>query len=203
MNNKIIVAAAVTAIVAGSAVVYVQASTVTNNTYQPAPAAPKAVHPLDRGDVKDANLDPFKGPNNPLKVLEYEENYLQQIKRMNASGEYMNKMALVMILHAMTHQKIKTDKIGFSFQMTPETIDVMLENIKNSKAISDQERADFLTIVENWKAGDFSQADKDHNYFWTLQGGTIGKATGINSAAEEAAFVASHFKDGKMTSVDQ
>jgi hypothetical protein len=213
MNKKIIIAAAVTAIVTGSVVAYAKGSTVTNDTYQPTPAAsiiptasvipaaPKTVHPLDRGDVKDVNLNIKGGPNRALLAIE--PDLVGEIKKMNTSGEYMNKVALVVFLHAMTHQKIKADQIGFSIKMTPEIIEVMLENIKNSKELSDQERADFLSIASNWKAGDFSQADKDHNYFWTLQGGTIGKANGINSAAEETAFVSDRFPNGKQTASER
>lgn len=37
-----------------------------------------------------------------------------------------------------------------------------------------------LDIAYRWKDGDFTEADKDHNYIWTLQNGTVGWATGVN-----------------------
>jgi hypothetical protein len=196
MKKKIIIAS-VTAIIAVNVVVYVKSSTVSETVYQPAPTAistpvkVKVVHPLDRGDIKEVDLAIKTGPNKPLLVIE--DDYIGQIKKMNTSGEYMNTLALIINLHAMTHQKIKADQIGFSVKMTPEMIDVMLENLKNSRDLTDQQRADFLSIAENWKVGDFSQIVKDHNYFWTLQGGTIGKATGIKSPEEESEFVKSYF----------
>lgn len=38
-------------------------------------------------------------------------------------------------------------------------------------------------IMVSWQQGDFSQIVDDHNYVWDLLGGTVGMATGANSAA--------------------
>ncbi|WJH37105.1 DUF6241 domain-containing protein [Paenibacillus sp. CC-CFT747] len=156
----------------------------------------KSVHPYDREGL--SAVDPTGGPNQDLLVLE--PDLIKQIKKMNDSGEWMNRVALIANLHAMTHQKIKADDIRHSIKMTQEMIDLMVVNIKNTKDLDDPVRSDVLSIAENWKAGDFTQADKDHNYFWTLQGGTIGKATGIASPEEEKAFIAENFADGRETS---
>jgi hypothetical protein len=209
MNKKVIILSAITAVIAGVAVVYAQGSitqpTHADNLYQPAPSAisipavSKAVHPLDRGDVKVADLNEKAGPNKELVILD--NDYIGQVKKMNATGEYMNKFTLVLNLHAMTHQKVRADQFGLSIKMTPEFIDVMIENINNTNGLSDQLRADFLLIVESWKTGDFSTIVKDHNYFWTLQGGTIGKAIEANTSEEESQFVKLHFAQ-KDTSLD-
>ncbi|WP_268872885.1 DUF6241 domain-containing protein [Neobacillus fumarioli] len=52
----------------------------------------------------------------------------------------------------------------------------------------------YKDILERWAAGDFSQIDKDHNTIWDLQGGTIGKATGMATPKEEMAFIEKNFK---------
>ncbi|WJH33740.1 DUF6241 domain-containing protein [Paenibacillus sp. CC-CFT747] len=51
-----------------------------------------------------------------------------------------------------------------------------------------------LEIARKWKAGDFSTVDQDHNFFWGLEGGNLGKAEGILSAAEEKEFIEKTFK---------
>ncbi|WP_411675014.1 DUF6241 domain-containing protein [Cytobacillus kochii] len=49
-------------------------------------------------------------------------------------------------------------------------------------------------MLDKWSKGDFSNVDNDHNYFWSLQNGTIGKATGILSPEEEEAFIEKYFE---------
>ncbi|WJH37103.1 DUF6241 domain-containing protein [Paenibacillus sp. CC-CFT747] len=97
------------------------------------------------------------------------------------------------LLHHMTHQKVKADDKWLSVEMTPEHIKEAREIVE--KFGKDWEKGnDFLEIVKRWEAGGFSQVDKDHNYFWTLEGGTVGEATGILSSEEEKAFIEKNFK---------
>jgi bla regulator protein BlaR1 len=153
----------------------------------------KTGHPIE-------NVKPFaginKGPNKALLVVE--EDYLSQIKKMNNKGEYMNEVAIILNLHAMSHQKIKADRMGFSIKMTPEFLDLIIENIEKAPYIED--RDNYLVIAKNWKAGNFSRVRDDHDYLNTRQGGTIGFSTGVNSAQEEAAFVKEWFSKKNATS---
>ncbi|MCJ7840033.1 DUF6241 domain-containing protein [Lederbergia sp. NSJ-179] len=89
-------------------------------------------------------------------------------------------------IHKMSHQKVKADEKWGFYEITPERIDWLLQglnqvNLKNESVYRD--------ILERWKDGDFSKVDQDHNAIWQLQGGTIGKATGILSPEEEEAFL--------------
>ncbi|WP_054751901.1 DUF6241 domain-containing protein [Piscibacillus salipiscarius] len=49
----------------------------------------------------------------------------------------------------------------------------------------------YQSILNRWAAGDFTQADDDHNAIWDLKGGTIGYATGVLSDEEEQAYIES------------
>lgn len=91
-------------------------------------------------------------------------------------------------IHLMAHQKVKADvKWGF-FEITDERLDWLLEGLDERELEHEDVYRD---ILERWSKGDFSQADKDHNTVWEIQGGTVGKATGILSEAEEQAFIES------------
>ncbi|OCA87454.1 DUF6241 domain-containing protein [Pseudobacillus wudalianchiensis] len=101
---------------------------------------------------------------------------------------------IVSIMHKMTHQKvIARDKWG-AIEMTPENIDKVYEVIKPSKF---KDKEDLLLITEKWKQGDFSEVDKDHNFFWKLQNGNIGKAFGVVSEEEEKQFIENNFRNNK------
>ncbi|WP_244275384.1 DUF6241 domain-containing protein [Oceanobacillus kimchii] len=44
-------------------------------------------------------------------------------------------------------------------------------------------------MLDDWKSGDFSHVDKDHNYFWENQGGTVGKAYGLQTLPGEIELI--------------
>jgi hypothetical protein len=91
-------------------------------------------------------------------------------------------------IHGMSHQKVKApEKWGF-YQINSERIDWLLEGLDKSELIS---RNLYREILEKWANGDFSSADDDHNAIWELQGGTIGKATGVLSSEEEKVYIES------------
>jgi hypothetical protein len=196
MNKKIITTIAFSTIIAGSAYAYNQANNANKNVYEAASAVQrleespvlKVPHPIE-------NVKPFVGMNNgPNKaLLVVEKDYMEQIKKMNAQGEYMNEVSIIINLHAMTHQKIKADRIGFSLKMTPESIDLMIENIEKAPNIEDREN--YLAIAKNWKSGNFSQIRDDHDYFNKRQGGTIGYSTGVNSPEEEDTFIKKYYSE--------
>nr|WP_238482656.1 DUF6241 domain-containing protein [Lederbergia galactosidilytica] len=86
----------------------------------------------------------------------------------------------------MSHQKIIADEKWGFYEITPERIDWLLHGLKQTDFKS---ASLYKDILERWKEGDFSKVDKDHNAIWQLQGGTIGKATGILSPEEEETFL--------------
>lgn len=100
----------------------------------------------------------------------------------------MNEEEVLYVIHAMSHQKVRA-KVKWSFiLMTPERVDRMVEIVE---ANDYKYRERYLDILYRWQEGDFSQADKDHNYVWHLQRGTVGKAKGLLSPQEELEFIQS------------
>ncbi|WP_326977095.1 DUF6241 domain-containing protein [Bhargavaea cecembensis] len=66
---------------------------------------------------------------------------------------------------------------------------------------SPQGLSELLGIIAKWERGDFSEADKDHNYIWDLQDGTLGKARGLLGKEEELKFIGEWFLNEEKTEV--
>jgi hypothetical protein len=94
-------------------------------------------------------------------------------------------------IHDMSHQKVKAAQKWGSLEVTTERIDHLISVVENGNY---EHSHVYLDILYGWKDGDFSEADKDHNTIWRLQGGTVGKATGVLSVAEEQAYIEKHFR---------
>lgn len=94
-------------------------------------------------------------------------------------------------IHDMSHQKVKAAQKWGSLEITPERIDHLISVVESGNY---EHSHVYLDILYGWKEGDFSEADKDHNTIWRLQGGTIGKATGVLSVAEEQKYIEKHFR---------
>lgn len=91
-------------------------------------------------------------------------------------------------IHGMSHQKVRAEEKWSFYELTPERVEWLHEALE----VADVEHKDvYQTILSKWVEGDFSTAYKDHNAIWELQGGTIGKATGLLSAEEEQAYLES------------
>lgn len=105
----------------------------------------------------------------------------------------MNEGTVQIAIHQMSHQKVKSDKKWGALQITDDRIWRLIEVIEFNR--SEYKHAElYLRILHRWAEGDFSQADDDHNAIWELQGGTIGKATGLISAEEEEKYIKKHFE---------
>ncbi|MFD1019644.1 DUF6241 domain-containing protein [Thalassobacillus hwangdonensis] len=91
-------------------------------------------------------------------------------------------------IHGMSHQKVEAPKKWGFYEINDTRIDWLLKGLDEAELEHEQT---YRRILEKWKAGDFSTADQDHNAIWSLQGGTIGKATGVLSPSEEAAYLKS------------
>lgn len=95
-------------------------------------------------------------------------------------------------IHKMSHQKvIAEDKWGF-YEITNERIAWLLESLETDdvrKRLTDGDV--YLEILDRWANDDFSRVDEDHNVIWRLQGGNIGKATGIYDKEQEEAYIKS------------
>lgn len=99
---------------------------------------------------------------------------------------------LLSMMHSMTHQKvIASDKWGI-IEMNAESIEKAYSIVSASDFPS---KSALLNILESWQRGDFSRADEDHNYIWTLQGGSVGKATGLMTPEQEQQFIETNFRN--------
>lgn len=91
----------------------------------------------------------------------------------------------------MSHQKVSAKDKWVFYEMHPERINWLLEGLEEVEI----KRAEvYEEILERWKDGDFSQADKDHNTVWNILGGTKGEANGLLSEREEQRFIKKSYK---------
>jgi hypothetical protein len=95
-------------------------------------------------------------------------------------------------IHAMSHQKIEADEKWGFLPLTTERVTRLIDVIETNKNEYTNSNL-YLRILNRWLENDFSQIDRDHNEVWSLQGGTIGKATGILSYEEELEYIEKYY----------
>ncbi|MDM5153325.1 DUF6241 domain-containing protein [Bacillus sp. DX1.1] len=98
--------------------------------------------------------------------------------------------AVIAAMHKMTHQKVRAQEKWGAIPMTKQGTD-LIYNIVAQSSFKEKDR--LLQIAERWKNRDFSQISDDHNFFWTFDGGTIGKAYGMLNTSEERTFAINNF----------
>lgn len=99
-------------------------------------------------------------------------------------------------IHYMTHQKVQANSKQGALEITPERIDIMLEQ---AEAFSDSEHYPFyIEVLTAWDEGNFSNAVYAHNYVWNNKDGDIGEAYALSDDDQEAAFVEANFRDVDM-----
>lgn len=99
----------------------------------------------------------------------------------------IDEQRIQQIIHEMSHQKVKAKQKWGAILITQDRVGELIEVTESSE--NWEHREVYLDILYRWYDGDFSQADKDHNAIWKLQGGTIGKASGLLNAIEEKKFI--------------
>jgi preprotein translocase subunit SecF len=115
---------------------------------------------------------------NQQEIKSINEEMSQEESKELKSADYYLEADVYDIIHRMANTKIiaKNNKIWGELPMKPEEI----QNLKGIvEKVNYEDREQLLEILNRWETGDFSQADKDHNYVWEKLGGTIGKAVGI------------------------
>jgi hypothetical protein len=95
------------------------------------------------------------------------------------------------VMHKMTHQKVRSQDKWGSIPMSPKIIEEVYKIVDSSDF---QHRDRLLSIAARWRAFDFSTIVQDHNFFWEDKEGTVGKAHGTLSRAEEVEFIEVNFK---------
>lgn len=93
-------------------------------------------------------------------------------------------------IHWMSHQKVRAERKEGALRITPERIARLIEVVE-ANAYPQQET--FLTILHAWKVEDYQKVDQHHNWIWSLKEGSVGKAYGILSRAEEQEFIEENF----------
>ncbi|MFC7062086.1 DUF6241 domain-containing protein [Halobacillus seohaensis] len=114
------------------------------------------------------------------------ENEGQNPFGMDIKQEELSGNKIRSYIHGMSHQKVEASKKWGFYQIHDERIDWLLNGLDKTDTINEDIYRDILI---KWKAGDFSEVDKDHNTIWNMQGGTVGKTTGILSEEEEKEYI--------------
>jgi Family of unknown function (DUF6241) len=89
-------------------------------------------------------------------------------------------------MHGMSHQKVIAEEKWLHYEMTTERVNYLIEVVENGQYENEEV---FLDILHRWSVNDFSEADKDHNKIWRIQGGTIGEATGVMTVEQEQVYL--------------
>ncbi|WP_285397296.1 DUF6241 domain-containing protein [Lysinibacillus sp. fls2-241-R2A-57] len=98
-------------------------------------------------------------------------------------------------IHSMSHQKVEAKVKWGHEQITQDKVDRLLAVCK----MNDYKFKElYISILERWSKGDFSNAVDEHNKIWQLQGGeesrNSGKAIRLLSPEEEAEYIEHNLK---------
>jgi Family of unknown function (DUF6241) len=118
---------------------------------------------------------------------------IQEINKEPIEKEFpanMKEFEIRDAIHRMSHQKIKAEEKWGYIPLTKERVNRLLTIIEQNEY---KNANIYIDILNRWGENDFKQVDEDHNVIWRLQGGTIGKATGILSVKEEKKVLIEEF----------
>lgn len=118
-----------------------------------------------------------KNAKEALKEMETLSKDLEDTDELQSSSTY-SREKIYDVMHRMSNSKIiaKDNQIWGTLSMDEKQISTVKAIVEK---VSYSDRSYMLEVLERWEKGDFSQADKEHNYFWKKLGGTIGEATGV------------------------
>lgn len=129
------------------------------------------ISPEEETHVFASNLDHMKG--------------FDEVQGMTLTMQ-SKEHEVIQVMHAMSHQKVIAEPKWGAVPLTKANMEV----IRDILDANDYPHNVYLKeIIERWLAEDFRKIDEDHNYFWKLQDGTVGKATGILTGKEEKAYI--------------
>lgn len=126
------------------------------------------------------------------KEVEEQTGKIDGVKYDTELDDHSTEDEVVQIMHQMTHQKVKAKEKWGAVPILEDTINQVYSIVERSDF---EHKTELLEIVDKWKNNDFEEIDEDHNYFWKLQGGTIGKAYGILNEKEEEEFIKNNYKE--------
>jgi hypothetical protein len=105
-------------------------------------------------------------------------------------NETSTEIEVIDVMHKMTHQKVRSEDKWGAIPMSEDTINQVYEVVSKSNF---EQKDSLLAIIDKWKNNNFEHVDLDHNFFWNLKDGTVGKAYGRMSPKEEAEFIKNNF----------
>ena len=139
---------------------------------------------------KDEQLEIGKEPvisvgkklDNPLLFLE--EAHL--MKDYVPLGAYFSEQDLRVIMHEMSHQKVHAEEKWGKRLMEPETVELLYKMLDNYEYHHEEF---YREVLSEWRAGNFENAVEHHNELWSLEDGTIGRATRLLTPEEEQIYI--------------
>lgn len=141
---------------------------------------------LERGAEKESGETPDK------ETIADSTEKMEGLEFAQTVPDDASEQALLAMMHKMTHQKVIASEKWGLIRMNDDSIakakQILLDSDFNSKE-------GLLDIIEKWENGQFDQVDEDHNYIWNLQGGSIGRATGILNEQQEQEFIRNNFPE--------
>lgn len=130
--------------------------------------------------LMDRKSGKLTAKENQQEIKSINEEISKEDSKELKPADYYPEADVYDIMHRMANTKIiaENNKIWGELSMEKEEI----QNLKSIvEKIDYEDREKLLDILNRWEKGDFSQADKDHNYVWEKLGGTIGRAVGIKA----------------------
>lgn len=106
--------------------------------------------------------------------------------------ESMDEYVMQETIHYMTHGLVQANKKWGKIELTADRVE-RLRYVAELNSNTYNNGARYVTILEHWSEGDFSNAVEDHNFIWGLWNGTVGKATRLLTPAEIDKYNAEHF----------
>lgn len=149
-------------------------------------ASNESVNATEKTAGKDRDI--IGGAVTDEELAEYDEKGLNPFGE-DLALEDLTEADIQEYIHGMSHQKVQAEKKWGFYGLIPERVEWLLKGVEKASGLNHDEL--YESILTKWKKGDFSAVDKDHNDIWELQGGTVGKATGIMSEEEEKAYIES------------
>ena len=123
-----------------------------------------------------------------------QERYIDDGSDSTANDDIPSEQHFMNTLHGMTHQKVYADEKWTLVEMTDERIDDMLAILDQVEGKGEYEHYDlYKQALMKWKNGNFENAVYVHNELWSLNNGSVGKASRLLSADEEQVFVDEHY----------
>lgn len=126
------------------------------------------------------------------EALETSVKKMEGLEFAQSVPEDASEATVMAMMHKMTHQKVIASEKWGIIQMDQESISKAKQLLQASDFNSKEE---LLEIINRWEKGKFDQVDDDHNFIWELQGGSIGRATGILTEQQEQQFIENNFSN--------